>query len=211
MVYRREIPTVVRYRAYMPAAPSRVPPWFASFRAAAPPRRPSLRPAVRLSALTAFLLPPCGRCIQSKKKLERTKRVLQFGTILYTILLLLMSTFGHKDLAMVAQLGAVGVGLTACGSGAAKVGRRRCAREFFSRARTRRREHHHSLRCSADQRSRSPAMFRVQQIRHPDAHCQPTPSLPFAALQHPSGHGHNERQHRGHRVQGVTVDGNVSL
>lgn len=32
-----------------------------------------------------------------------------------------MSVSGHNDLAMVVQLGAIGVGLTACGSGAAKV------------------------------------------------------------------------------------------
>lgn len=47
--------------------------------------------------------------------------MLEVGTGLYTVLLLLMSVFGQKDLAMVVQLGAIGVGLTACGSGAAKV------------------------------------------------------------------------------------------
>lgn len=58
---------------------------------------------------------------QSKKRLERTKTLLQFGTALYITLLLLMSMFGQLEYAMVVQLGAIGVGLTACGSGAAKV------------------------------------------------------------------------------------------
>jgi len=58
---------------------------------------------------------------QSKKRLERTKKFLQLGTAFYIILLLLMSTFDNLDLAMVVQLGAIGVGMTACGSGAAKV------------------------------------------------------------------------------------------
>lgn len=47
--------------------------------------------------------------------------MLQLGTALYILLLLLMSAFENLDLAMVLQLGAIGVGLTACGSGAAKV------------------------------------------------------------------------------------------
>jgi len=47
--------------------------------------------------------------------------VLQLGTGLHVVLLMLMSVFGHKDMAMVVQWGAIGVGLTACGSGAAKV------------------------------------------------------------------------------------------
>ncbi len=58
---------------------------------------------------------------QSKKKLERTKKVLQLATASYIVLLLLMSTFDMIELAMVVQLGAIGLGLTACGSGAAKV------------------------------------------------------------------------------------------
>ena len=59
--------------------------------------------------------------LQSKARLERTKKTLQLGTASYIVLLLLMSIFDKIDLAMVVQLGAIGLGLTACGSGAAKV------------------------------------------------------------------------------------------
>ena len=82
------------------------------------------RPRFR-SGISPLSPPAASFCfawsLQSKKKLERTKRVLEVGTGLYTVVLLLMSVFGQKDLAMVMQLGAIGVGLTACGSGAAKV------------------------------------------------------------------------------------------
>lgn len=44
-----------------------------------------------------------------------------------------MSVFGQQDLAMVVQLGAIGAGLTACGSGAAKVSVLGSTRAFKSR------------------------------------------------------------------------------
>lgn len=53
--------------------------------------------------------------------MKRTKKVLQLGTVAYVALLILLCLGDKHDLAMVAQLGAIGLGLTACGSGAAKV------------------------------------------------------------------------------------------
>ena len=84
---------------------------------------------IKLVCVTFFAAPnqccppwPClPFALQSKKKLERTKRFLQLGTAVYIILLLLMCMFDNIDLAMVVQLGAIGLGMTACGSGAAKV------------------------------------------------------------------------------------------
>lgn len=49
--------------------------------------------------------------------------MLQLGTSFYIALLLLLCIFGRKDWAAVIQMGATLIGLSACGSGATKVGK----------------------------------------------------------------------------------------
>lgn len=59
--------------------------------------------------------------VQSKNNMKRTKKVLQLGTFSYEILLLLMSAVGHDDVVKLVRMATIGLGLTACGSVAAKV------------------------------------------------------------------------------------------
>ena len=60
---------------------------------------------------------------QSKKRLARTKKILHLWTGFYISLLLLLCISDRWALALILEMVAIGVGLNACGSGAAKVRR----------------------------------------------------------------------------------------
>lgn len=53
--------------------------------------------------------------------MKTTKKMLRLTVAIYLVLLLLISEGGQHDLAILVTMGAIALGLVACGSGASKV------------------------------------------------------------------------------------------